>query len=132
MFYVMELVGKAKTGASLEITKTESQTLKADLDKVWADVASLASNRSEKIPGELTGGDKGKAERLGKAKDKAFDREFYKLVNREVEKLLKSFESSAKSGQDPEVKKIAGNWAPTIKGHVDKLDAAEKEAAKAK
>ena len=131
MYYVMELAGKAKTGAKIEGTKTESISLKADLDKVWADVAGLASNYNEKIPSELAGGDKGKADRLGKAGDK-FDKEFFKLVNREVEKLAKTFENSAKSGQDPEVKKIAANWGPLLKEHVTKLDTAEKEAAKSK
>ena len=131
MFFVLELIGKTKTGAKVEVTKTESGALKADLDKVWADVAGVASTNNEKIPTELTGGDKGKAERLGKAKDN-FDKEFYKLVNKEVERLQRIFESYGKTGQVPEIKAIATNWEPTLKGHVAKLDAAEKEVAKAK
>ena len=132
MFFVMDLSGKAKKGgAKLEGTKTEASALQGDLEKVWAEVAGLASNNGEKVPSELAGGDKGKSERLGKAGEK-FDKEFFKLVNKEVEKLAKTFESAEKSGQDPEVKKIAGNWGPTLKGHVSKLDAAEKEAAKTK
>ena len=131
MYYVMELAGKAKTGAKIEGTKTEANALKADLDKVWAEVATVASNYNEKIPTELTGGDKGKSDKLGKAGEK-FDKEFFKIVNKEVEKLAKIFENSAKSGTDPEVKKIAGNWGALLKDHVTKLDAAEKEAAKTK
>ena len=131
MFYVMDLAGKAKTNAKIEGTKTEANALKADLDKVWAEVATVASNNNEKIPTELTGGDKGKSDRLGKAGEK-FDKEFFKIVNKEVEKLAKTFETSAKSGTDPEVKKIAGNWGALLKEHVAKLDAAEKEAAKTK
>ena len=131
MFFVMDLVGKARTGARVEVTKTEGGALKADLDQVWAEVAGYASNNNEKIPTELAGGDKGKADRLGKAGDK-FDKEFYKLVNREVEKLQKTFESYGKSGQMADLKTIAGNWEPTLKGHVAKLDAAEKEVAKTK
>ena len=129
MYFVMELAGKSKTSAKLEGTQTESNALKSDLDKVWADLAGFASNVGEKVPSELAGGDKGKAERLGKAGDK-FDKEFFKLVNKEVEKLAKSFESAGKSGQDPEIKKIAMNWGAALKDHVAKLDAAEKEAAK--
>ena len=131
MFFVMELIGKTKTGAKVEVTKTESGALKADLDKVWAEVAGVASTNNEKIPTELAGGDKGKAERLGKEKDR-FDKEFYKLVNKEVERLQRTFESYGKSGQVPEIKTIATNWEPTLKGHVKKLDAAEKEVSKAK
>ena len=57
MFFVMELIGKTKTGAKVEVTKTESGALKADLDKVWAEVAGVASTNNEKIPTELAGGD---------------------------------------------------------------------------
>ena len=131
MFYVMDLAGKAKTNAKIEGTKTEANALKGDLDKVWAEVATIASNNNEKIPTELTGGDKGKSDKLGKAGDK-FDKEFFKIVNKEVEKLAKTFENSAKSGTDPEVKKAAGTWGALLKEHVTKLDSAEKEAAKAK
>ena len=131
MFFVLELVGKAKNSANAEITKTTGAALKADLDKVWAEVAGIASTNGETIPVVLAGSDKGKAERVGKA-GKNFDKEFYKLVNREVEKLDKSFESAAKSGQDAAVKTAATNWGPTLKGHVAKLNAAEKDAAKAK
>ena len=131
MFFVMDLVGKAKTGAKVEVTKTESATLKGDLDKVWAEVAGYASNNSEPVPAALAGSDKGKSERLGKAGEK-FDKEFYKIVNKEVERLQKTFESYAKSGQVPELKTIAGNWEATLKGHVTKLDQAEKDVAKTK
>ena len=131
MFFVLDLVGKTKTGAKVEVTKTESDALKADLDKVWAEVAGYASNNNEKVPSALAGGDKGKSEKLGKAGDK-FDKEFYKVVNKEVEKLQKTFESYGKSGQAADLKTIASTWEPTLKGHVAKLDAAEKEVSKTK
>ena len=131
MFYELELTGKTKDRMKVEATKTVSNTLKGDLDKVWADVAGIASAHDEKIPTALAGGDKGRAEKLGKTKDK-FDSEFLKLAGSEAGKLAKTFESAAKSGSDPDVKKIAGTWLPTLKDHVTKIDAAEKEAAKSK
>ena len=132
MYYEMDLAGKAKTSAAIEGTKTVANTLKADLDKVWADVAGIASTYDEKIPMALAGGDKAKAEKLGKTTGSKFDKEFLKIVNHESDKLAKAFESAAKMGADPEVKRIAGQWAPTLKDHAAKIDAAEKEAAKAK
>lgn len=131
MFFVLDLVGKTITGAKVEVTKTESNALKADLDKVWAEMASYAANNKEPVPASLVGGDKGKSEKLGKAGDK-FDKEFYKIVNKEVEKLQKTFESYGKSGQAAELKTIATTWEPTLKGHVAKLDAAEKDVSKTK
>jgi hypothetical protein len=131
MYFEMEVIGKAKD-AKLETTKSVANTVKADLDKVWADVAQVAGDRGEKIPdGGLSGGDKSKAERLGKAGEK-FDKEFFKLVNREAEKLAKTFETAQKSATEPAIKEIATNWTAKLKEHVSKLNEAEKEAAKAK
>jgi len=132
MYFEMEVIGKTKTDAKLESTKTVANTVKEDLDKIWADVAQVAGDRGEKIPdGGLSGGDKSKAERLGKAGEK-FDKEFFKLVNREAEKLAKTFETAQKSATEPAIKEIATNWTAKLKDHVSKLNEAEKEAAKAK
>ena len=131
MFYELELTGKTKDRMKVEATKTVSNTIKGDLDKVWAEVADLASKHDEKIPTVLAGGDKQKAEKLGKVKDK-FDSEFLKLAGSEAGKLAKTFETAAKSAADPDIKKVANTWAPTLKDHVTKIDAAEKEAAKSK
>ena len=132
MYFEMELAGKTKTGAKLEGTKTVANTLKTDLDKVWAEVSAVAGVHDEKIPTDLTGGDKSKSEKLGKAGDK-FDKEFLKLVSHEADKLAKTFEAAAKSSaSDPEIKKIAETWLPTLKEHTSKIDIAEKEAAKTK
>jgi predicted outer membrane protein len=131
MYYVMDLVGKAKNNAKGETTKKLSASLKTDLDKIWEDVGGLATQHDEKVPNELSGGDKGKAERLAKAGDK-FDKEFTKIVSKEVDRLAKTFETAGKSGQDPTVKELGVKWAPTLKDHAIKADAAEKEAAKAK
>jgi len=132
MYFEMEVIGKAKNDAKLDTTKTAANTVKDDLDKIWADVAQVAGDRGEKIPdGGLSGGDKSKVERLGKAGEK-FDKEFFKLVNREAEKLAKTFETAQKSATEPAIKQIATNWTAKLKDHVSKLNEAEKEAAKAK
>ena len=131
MFYELELTGKTRDKLKVEGAKTVASTVKGDLDKVWADVAGFASSNDEKIPTVLAGGDKQKADKLGKTKDK-FDSEYLKLVGHEAAKLARTFEGAAKSSPNADIKKIAETWAPTLKEHVTKIDAAEKEAAKAK
>jgi predicted outer membrane protein len=130
MYYEMEAIGKAKTNAS-ESTKTLSNAMKDELDKIWADVAQVAGDRGENIPDKLSAGDKSKLERLGKAGEK-FDKEYFKIINREAEKLAKTFETAQKSATEPAIKEITTKWTPTLKEHVTKLNTAEKEAAKAK
>jgi predicted outer membrane protein len=130
MYYEMEAIGKAKTNAT-DPTKALSGTIKDDLDKIWADVAQVAGDRGENIPDKLSAGDKSKLERLGKAGDK-FDKEYFKIINREAEKLAKTFETAQKSATEPAIKEIAPNWTAKLKDHVSKLNAAEKDAAKAK
>ena len=132
MYFEMEVIGKAKNDAKADTTKTVANTVKVDLEKIWANVSQVAGDRGEKIPGsdELSSGDKSKIERLGKAGDK-FDKEFFKLINREAEKLAKAFETAQKS-TEPAIKEIATNWTAKLKDHVSELNKAEKEAAKTK
>src|SRR5688500_13007405 len=66
MYYVMDLAGKTKNSAKAESVKTLGSKLKSDLDKAWADVGGLASERGESVPTKLAGADKQKSERLGK------------------------------------------------------------------
>ncbi len=131
IFYILDLNGKVKANAKTEVVKTLGGTLNGDLNKIYTDVAGFASEKGEKVPSELTGGDKSKAERLGKVGDK-FDKEFTKIVSKEIDKLAKIFEGAAKGVQDLALKEFSTKWTATLKDDAVKADAAEKEAAKAK
>jgi predicted outer membrane protein len=131
MYFLMEIIGRAKKEARVDATKQVANKVHGDLTKVWEEVAGVAGERGEKIPTALAGSDKSKAERLGKSGDR-FDKDFFRLAGTEAAKLVRTFDSAAKSANEEAIKKIASTWAPTIKNDADELDKAEKEAAKAK
>lgn len=131
MYYVMAIVGKVRNSARLEPTKTLGSKLKQDLDKVWADVGGFASERGETIPNDLAGADKSKSERLGKAGEK-FDKEFTKIVSKEMDKLAKTFQTAEKSAQEPQIKEIAAKWSATLKEDAELADSTAKEVSKSR
>jgi predicted outer membrane protein len=130
VYYELALVEKAKIKAGSNAVKTLGEKLNTDLKKVWEEVATVAQSNNEKMPTELSGGDKSAAERLNKLDGEKFDKQFLGLISKEAKKLSRVFD--AKSLQNADVKKVADNYGATLKNHVTEIDKAEKEAAKAK
>jgi hypothetical protein len=130
VYYELALVDKAKTKAGTDAVKKLGEKLNDDLKKVWEEVAGVAQTNNEKMPTELSGGDKSAAERLNKLDGEKFDKQFLSLISKEAKKLSRVFD--AKSLQNADVKKVADNYGATLKNHVTVIDKAEKEAAKAK
>ena len=129
MYLVLESVGKVKDSANSEATKKLGEKLKADLDKVWADVAGFATANGETLPSELKGADKSAIERLKKAEKEKWDKQFLNLAGREMKKLARVFDA-AKSLQNAELKGIAEKWKPAVAGYDAEINAVEKENAK--
>src|SRR6478672_4109096 len=130
LYYELALAEKTKTKASTETVKKLGEKINDDLKKVWEELATFAQANNEKMPTELTGGDKSAAERLGKLDGDKFDKQLLSVLDREAKKLSRTFET--KSLQSPDLKKIAENYGPTLKLHVTEVEKAEKDAAKAK
>lgn len=122
-----ERVRNPKSSAS-ESTQKLGAKIYGDLTKVWGDIATIATKQNEKIPSELSTGDKSAVKRLPKTSDPKFDKEYLALLGKEATKLSTQFETGAKSVQDPELKAAVEKWAPTIKGHAEAVAAAEAEA----
>ena len=131
-YYELQLADTAKTGAKADATKKFAATVNTDLNKAWPKLGEIAMAKGEKVPTELSGSDKGKAERLKKTKPDGFDRVFFKEILSEAKSVERDFISAAKSSTDPEIKQFAIDYLPSVKNHVIDGDKAEKEAAKAK
>ena len=131
-YYELQLADTAKTGAKADVTKRFAETVNRDLNKAWPKLGEIATAKGEKVPTELSGSDKGKAERLKKTKPDGFDRVFFKEILSEAKNVERDFISAAKSSADPEIKQFATDYLPSVKNHVIDGEKAEKEAAKAK
>ena len=133
MFFVISLTEKKKQESiALASTKKAVQKINTDTNKIWGELAKIASDTNEKIPAEVTGSDKSKLSRVSKAEGNKFDKELLKALTKETGDLEKWFESASKSSQSPEVKTVVQNWLPTVRGMATEASKAEKEAAKAK
>ena len=130
LYYELALVDKTKIKASTDAVKKLGEKMNDDLKKVWDELAAFAQPNNEKMPSELSGGDKSAAERLGKQEGDKFDKQVLSLLAKEAKKLSRTFET--KTLQSPELKKIAENYGPTLKSHVTEVEKAEKEASKPK
>lgn len=131
-FYELNLSDSAKTGAKAEVTKKYTDGVNKDLYKAFEKLGEIAKAKGEVMPTELTGGDKGSAERLKKTKPDAFDKLFYREILKEAKGVERDFVTAAKSANDPEIKDFATNYLAIVKGHVTDGEKDEKEAAKAK
>ena len=132
MYFVINLCEKSKRGAKAESVKKLGEKIAGDLNKVWGEIGGVATANNEVLPSELKGADKSHAEKLGKTEADKFDKAFLDDTGKEMKKLARYMETGSKSAQNPELKKIAENWAPTIKGFSDDIEKLEKELAKAK
>jgi hypothetical protein len=130
LYYELALLEKTKIKASTDAVKKLGEKMNEDLKKVWEELAAFAQPNNEKMATELTGGDKSAAERVSKLEGDKFDKQLLNLLGKEAKKLARTFES--KAIQSPELKKIAENYAPTLKSHVGEVEKAEKEASKPK
>ena len=131
-YYELRLADAAKTGAKADATKKYAESVNKDLQKAWEKLGEIANAKGEKVPTELVGSDKGKAERLKKMKPDGFDKVFFKEILSEAKSVERDFVSAAKSSADPEIKQFATDYLPSVKNHVIDGEKAEKEAAKAK
>ncbi len=132
VYYELNLIEKAKRNALDKSVSTLGEATNKDLQKIWEEVATLAVARNEKMPTELTGSDKSKADKLGKAEASKFDKEFLKIFTKETKRLAQSFEVASKSAQDAEIKTFAAKWLDAVKGHATGADKTDDELGKKK
>jgi hypothetical protein len=132
LFYLLDLLKAAKTGATGEATKKIFETGNKELTSAWEGVAKLSTAKNEKLVTELTGSDKMNAGKLRKVPADKFDKEFLKDYSKELKKLAAVYEAASKSVQDADIKSYTLTWVPTLTSHYAEADKAESEAGKRK
>jgi predicted outer membrane protein len=131
VYYVLKLADMGKKSKDTG-TKGISDAINTDGTKIWEELATHAQKHDEKLPVELSASDKGTVERLGKVKEAKQDKQLLKELSKEVKKLVLTFETVGKSGQDVDIKALGEKWTPTLKKHLESADKAEAEAGKRK
>ena len=130
IFYELKLADEAKTGAKEEGTKKFGELVNKEMNKAWDALSEIAKAKGETLPTDLSGGDKGFAERLKKTKDEAFDKLFFREFLKEAKGLERDFTSASKMAADADLKNFAVNYLAIVKGHVNDGEKAEKAVGK--
>jgi predicted outer membrane protein len=115
-----------------DTVKKECDKMTGELTKVWERLATLSMSKGAQLAADVAKTDAAKVDRLAKLKPDKFDKEFVKDLGKETKKTAKFFGMAEKTLQDGEVKKFASDWSPTIKGHDEEVDRAQKELLKGK
>lgn len=116
IFYLLELAKAGKTTITdVNLSRFRDSTI-TDLTKAWTEISKLATDRGEKIAGELAASEKSDIDRLGKMKEDKFSKQWLEDMTKEAKKLDKDFESTGKSTQDPDVKTFTSNYGPIVRG----------------
>ncbi len=131
IYFELQLVDLAKTGATVDSTKKFGELVNTEMHKAWDALGVIAKDKGETLPAELTGSDKGSAERLKKTKGDQFDKLFFREFLKEAKSLERDFLSASKNTTgDPDIKNFAVNYLAIVKGHVTDGDKAEKNVGK--
>ena len=131
IYFELQLADAAKTGANSDATKKFAEQVNTEMHKAWEALGTIAKDKGETIPTELTGGDKGSVERLKKTKGENFDKLFFREFLKEAKGLDRDFLSASKNtASDADIKNFANNYLAIVKGHVTDGEKAEKASQK--
>lgn len=131
MYFQTQLAGKTRRPQSEASPAAQKLGAKmySEMNKVWGDIATVATNHGEKLVNELSPSDKNAIKKLPKMDDPKFDKEYFEMMGKEAKKLVMEFEKGAKSVQNPSLKAAAEKWTPKLKEYAAEIEAAEKEAS---
>lgn len=131
LFYELKIAEIGKKTTKDEGVKRVCELVNDDGNKIWAELAEHAEAAGEKLPIDVSGGDKSAVGRLEKMKDERFDKQVLKDLGKESKKLAQMFETASKS-QSSTLKSFAEKWMLAVKNHATEADKAEAEVGKRK
>lgn len=98
----------------------------ADHSKANSELMSLVSGRGITLPTALPADKQKHIDDMMKMQGKAFDKHFVSMMSTDHKKDIAEFEKQANSGDDAELKAFAAKTLPTLKMHLDSVQALAK------
>jgi len=108
----------AKKGSAKGV-KDFGQRMQKDHSKANAALKKIAANKGVKVPAALEGKHKSTVERLSKLSGAEFDREYMQTMVDDHKEDVEKFERQTDKGDDPDVKRFAGEQLPILKKHLE-------------
>ncbi len=116
----------AQQNAMSDRVKSFGTMLVNDHSKANSELMAIASGRGVTPPAELPADKKKHLDDMAKMKGKTFDSHFISMMLNDHKKDIAEFEKQANSGTDAELKAFAAKTLPTLKMHLDSVQALAK------
>ena len=95
-----------------------AQTVRTDQQLNYVQLQSIARAHGVALDASLSGMNQRTVNRLQKASDADFDKEYTKAMIKDHVACIKNFDKAAAQVEDPDVKPYAANSLPTLRGHL--------------
>lgn len=117
--YEVEVSQMAADKATAEPVKKFASMLVDHHSAANAELKALAESRKVKLPDEVPGDKQAKIDKLQKASDAEFDKQYVQTVGIEDHKTdIALFEKAGKDAKDPELKAWIDKTLPTLREHL--------------
>lgn len=120
----------AKTKAMQPGVKDFGAMMAADHGKANAELKSLAESKKVELPTQLDSKHQATVERLEKLPGAEFDKAYVDEMVKDHKMDVKEFEEASKDAKDADVKAFAEKTLPTLRSHLEKVEALQKEISK--
>jgi putative membrane protein len=114
----VELGKLAAQNASSDSVKKFGQRMVDDHSKGNDELKTLAASKNVVLPSEVDAQDKAMKDKMAAMKGEAFDREYMAMMVGGHTKVVESFRTEAKSGQDADLKAWVTKTLPAIEAHL--------------
>jgi len=114
----VELGKLAAQNASSDSVKKFGQRMVDDHSKGNDELKTLAASKNVVLPSEVDAQDKAMKDKMAAMKGEAFDREYMAMMVAGHTKVVESFRTEAKSGQDADLKAWVTKTLPAIEAHL--------------
>ena len=118
----VELGKMAQEKASSSEVKDFGQQMVTDHTKANEDLKSLAQEKSVMLPDSMTAKQQRNVEKLSGLSGTEFDQEYMKMMVKDHEKDVKTYQKASEDVPDPAVQDFAAKTLPTLKDHLQKAE----------
>lgn len=120
----------AKQQASLPQVKELGNQMITDHSRANEELKSIAAKKGVTLPSDVDPKHKSTVERLSKLQGAEFDRAYVADMIKDHKQDIAEFEAAAKSAEDPDIKSFAEKTLPTLRTHLEHVQAVQSEIAK--
>jgi putative membrane protein len=116
-----------KTKATKKGVKDFAAMMATDHTMANAELKALAGKKGVELPADIEIGQKMAREKLERLSGAEFDKEFVEQMIKDHKKTIDLFEDASKDAKDADVKSFADKTLPTLRGHLQQVEALKKD-----